>query len=364
MIKKELEIDVLTAARKRIKNVFSNGKEIRMAFSGGKDSICLVGIVEEMIQAGEIDPSLLTVQFIDEEAIFPCVEKIVKSWRLRFLSMGVKFEWYALEVKHFSCLNSLSQDESFICWDRTKKDVWIRQPPSFAITNAYDFNARKETYQTFLDRHNSDAIAITGVRAFESIQRMKNIANKKSKNRIEPIYDFRDKDIWLYILRRNLEIPDIYLYLYQTGKEANKLRVSQFFSIDTIGSLVKMNEYYPDLMERIQRREENAYLVALYWDTEMFGRSSRTRKENEKKLSVDEYRNKIFDIFKNPEKFFDSKQSLHLVNDCKKLFMKWEHVFTIKEYKKLYEMMIVGDPKKRTYRALIMNLGQNQNKVK
>lgn len=43
-----------------------------------------------------------------------------------------------------------------------------------------------------------------------------------------------------------------------------------------------MNEYYPDLMERIIRREPNAYLAALYWDSEMFGRSSKNRRAIEK----------------------------------------------------------------------------------
>lgn len=59
-------------------------------------------------------------------------------------------------------------------------------------------------------------------------------------------------------------IPDIYLYLWQAGTRKGQLRVSQFFSVDTARSLVKMNEYYPDLMERVTRREPNAYLAALY----------------------------------------------------------------------------------------------------
>ena len=77
---------------------------------------------------------------------------------------------------------------------------------------------------------------------------------------------------------KNVDIPEIYLFLWQSGTRKGQLRVSQFFSIDTAKSLVKMNEYYPDLMERIVRREPNAYLAALYWDSEMFGRSTAARK--------------------------------------------------------------------------------------
>ena len=37
----------------------------------------------------------------------------------------------------------------------------------------------------------------------------------------------------------------------------------------------------PDLWARIEKREPNAYLTLLYWDTEWYKRSSRTRRQNE-----------------------------------------------------------------------------------
>ena len=65
IVKKETNIDIVTAARQRIINVFSNGCKVYMSFSGGKDSICLGHLVYSLIQEGKIDPSLLTVQFVD-----------------------------------------------------------------------------------------------------------------------------------------------------------------------------------------------------------------------------------------------------------------------------------------------------------
>lgn len=78
-------VDIVTAARQRIKNVFSNGVPVYMSFSGGKDSLCLADLTLKLIQAGEIDPALLTVLFIDEEAIFDCIEETAKAWRKKFL---------------------------------------------------------------------------------------------------------------------------------------------------------------------------------------------------------------------------------------------------------------------------------------
>lgn len=121
-------MDVVTAATTRVRNAFRNGVPVYMSFSGGKDSLALAQITLSLIQRGEIDPSLLTVQFVDEEAIFPCIEQTVKDWRRKFLLVGAKFEWYCVEVKHFNCFNELSEEETFICWDGTKREVWVRQP--------------------------------------------------------------------------------------------------------------------------------------------------------------------------------------------------------------------------------------------
>ena len=108
-------------------------RQVFFSFSGGKDSLCVAQLIVNLANRGEIDMKQLTVQFIDEEAIFPCMEDMTKKWRRIFMMMGAKFEWYCVEVKHFNCFNKLSNDETFICWDSTKQDVWVRQPPSFAI---------------------------------------------------------------------------------------------------------------------------------------------------------------------------------------------------------------------------------------
>ena len=87
----ESSIDVVKAAKIRIRNVFQNGLPVYMSFSGGKDSLCMAQLVMELVQAGEINPAQLTVQFIDEEAIFPCMEDKVKEWRKKFMLIGAKF---------------------------------------------------------------------------------------------------------------------------------------------------------------------------------------------------------------------------------------------------------------------------------
>lgn len=356
-------IDVVEAAKIRIRNVFRNGLPVYMSFSGGKDSLCLSQLVMNLIQAGEINPAQLTVQFIDEEAIFPCMDEKVREWRKKFMLAGAKFEWFCLEVKHYNCFNELSSDETFICWDRDKKDVWVRQPPSFAIRNHPLLKPRIDAYQKFLPRVCSDGVTITGIRTAESVQRLQNMAvvsrcgNKMTKRRqIFPLYDWKDNDVWLYLHQEGVDIPEIYLFLWQSGANKRQLRVSQFFSIDTAKSLVKMNDYYPDLMERIVHREPNAYLAALYWDSEMFGRSTTARKQNEKGKAEKDYKAALVELFSDMDGNFQTKHKRYVADRYRNFFMSISAIADNKDCKAIYEGLVSGDPKLRSFRALYQRI--------
>lgn len=355
-------IDVVEAAKIRIRNVFKNGMPVYLSFSGGKDSLCIAQLIINMIQAGEINPAQLTVQFIDEEAIFPCIEEKVREWRKRFLLAGAKFDWFCLEVKHYNCFNELTNDETFICWDRNKKDVWVRQPPSFSIRSHPLLRPRIDTYQDFLPRAFAGGITITGVRTAESVQRLSYIANMgragsriTNRRQIFPIYDWKDHDVWLYLFQESVDIPEIYLFLWQSGTSRRNLRVSQFFSIDTARSLVNMNEYYPDLMERVVRREPNAYLAALYWDSEMFGRSTAARKQNEQAAEKD-YKAELLALFSDMDGNFGTERKRYVAEKYRSFFIRISAFADEKDYKMVYEGIISGDPKMRTLRALYQRI--------
>lgn len=63
----ESNINVLEAAKTRIKNLFSTGVKVYLSFSSGKDSLCMASITYDLILAGEINPKQLTITFVDEE---------------------------------------------------------------------------------------------------------------------------------------------------------------------------------------------------------------------------------------------------------------------------------------------------------
>lgn len=350
IVKKGIGINVVEAARKRIIDAFALGRTVELGFSGGKDSIVLAHIVYELAVAGKIDVSRLTVVFIDEEAMFEDVIKIVKQWRQRFMEIGAKFIWYCLQVKHFDCLNSMSEEETFICWDQAKKDVWVREMPQYAVTDDEFLIPYKDNYQSFLQRKCNayGTVSMRGVRVSESMQRLKYISKMKTQMISLPIYDMTDKDVWLYILKYNLEYPAVYENLYRIGRSKKDLRISQFFSIDTAKVLVNLGEMYPDLMQRVERREPNAYLCALYWDTEMFGRSSAKRRELENSDERKDYKALVHDYLRHPEAY----QHPELARAFRNIIIRSTGLMIENDWKKIYECVIKGDPKRRTVRAI------------
>ena len=142
------------------------------------------------------------------------------------------------------------------------------------------------------------------------------------------------------------------MYLWQVGISRPRLRVSQFFSSDTIGILVRMNEFYPDLMERVTRREPNAYMVALYWDSEMFGRSTRKRRTIEKNEPKKDYKKELSKLLSNIEANFNTPHKRDVARRYRGLFLKMDGIAQEKHYKRMYEALIAGDPKLRTFRAV------------
>ena len=356
IIRKEGQLNVVEAAEVRIKNIFSNKIPVYMGFSGGKDSLTLANLVYNLIKRGEIDPKLLTIHFIDEEGIYPCIEKEVKEWRKKFMMVGAEFKWFCIEVLHFNALNNLSSEETFICWDREKKDRWIRPMPKFAITSHPLLKPRQETYQSFLERIEADGITIIGNRVYESIQRLSTFSKQKHVRTLHPIYDWKDADVWKYLLDEKVRIPDIYLHLWQVGTPRNRLRVSQFFSADTVKSLVSMNQYYPGLMERVQRREPNAYLAAMYWDSEMFGRSTTKRRQLQKGEKPVDYKAKVIDLLGNIDRNFNTDAQKRVAISYRRVVIANSTIITNNVYKTIYGALVAGDPKLRTLRSVMQNI--------
>ncbi len=357
-------MSVVDAAALRIRNVFSNGLPVYMSFSGGKDSICMANIVLQLIQRREIDGKQLTVVFIDEEAIYDCVIELTKLWRKKFLMVGAQFRWYCLPLKQVSCFNQLTNDESWITWEPGKEALWVRKPPTFAIMHSpYLPGIGVMNYQTFLPRVTKDGIMLTGVRAAESVQRLQYMSTLNlgrqgitGTNTIYPIYDWKDNDIWMYIRDHHIDIPEAYLWLYQSGVSRPMLRISNFFGIDSLQGLRHVAETDPALWERIERREPNAYMTLLYWDSEIYKRSTRKRVKNEGESEKDykELCRKM--LFEEADELFTNNTTRHVAQQYRRCYTKIDGIARPRDYRQMHDALVAGDPKLRTLRAIYQNV--------
>lgn len=369
MVIKEKEIDksVVEMSKIRIKNLFETAPKVYFSVSGGKDSTVLMDLTYKLLKKGEIDGDKLTLRFIDEEAMFDDVIENMKRWRRRFVDLGVTFNWYCVQVKHYNCLNKLSQDESFITWNSAKKDRWVREMPDFAITNHPQLRERKDTYQDFLQRISKDGITMIGVRMNESLHRRVNIARTLSGNRSGiskeqkkafPIYDWKAKDVWKYLDDHDIKFPETYIDLYRVGTKKHNLRISQFFSIDTARVLQKLKKHKPGLMERVKKREPNAYLASMYWDTDMFRRTSGVHKDDEEEKDID-YKEATFALMKKLKEEGEMERERKYL---RKLLVKQSQDMEEKHWKEAYKILKAGDVKHRASRALDMGIHRDKRK--
>lgn len=354
-------MNVVDAAKQRILNVFSNGCRVYLAFSGGKDTLCLCSLVYDMIISGQISAKQLCVVFIDEEALYRSMFEMAIEWRKKFIKLGAEFRWYCLPVFQISMLHHLADDESWVTWEPGKEDVWIRDAPPFAILAdpALEYVGQMN-YQAFLPRVTSDGLMILGVRASESIQRTQYLAatnlsagHTSQANKLFPIYDWKDSDVWLYIKEHRLHFPEAYIDLYRVGVKKQSLRLCNFFASESIAGLRYIAETDPELWDRIQKREPNAYLALLYWDSEMFHRNTAKRQKLEENEAPKDYKalcRKI--LVEEPEKYFTNPQRRKLASNYRRLFITAYSYMQPKHYKKMYEAIMAGDPKRRSLRAL------------
>ena len=359
-------INVLDAAKIRIKNAFSNGCKVYLSFSSGKDSACMANLTYDLIRAGEIDPKQLTVTFIDEEGLYPSMVEAAELWRKKFMGVGVPFLWFCLPFKQVSVIDHLSASESWITWEPGKEKEWMRDPPPYAIMRSpYIQYPGQMNYQTFCGRAFADGIQMIGLRVSESLTRHQIFARLDKDHlsgRFYPIYDWTDDDVWLYIKEHGVYFPEIYMRLYEAGVKKNQLRLCCFFGDMSTQGLRWVAETDPQLWERIQRREPNAYLVLLYWDSEMFRRSTAKRRELEEQEPQKDYCALCKDmLFLHPERYTIAKDTLKKISSWKSLFVKSYGIATQKHYKKMYEGLLYGDPKQRILRILWTQIYQDYN---
>lgn len=237
--------NVLDSAKERISFVFDNFEKIIVSFSGGKDSTVMTHLVlEEAIKRDK----KVYLFFLDWECQFDLTIQHIENIYKKYEKYVIPY-WVAVPIRTW---NGCSQFEpEWICWEESKKDIWVREKHELSIKNKNTFpfyfeNIMFEEFTPLFAKwisNNKPCANFIGLRSVESLNRYRLIArdrpnyeNKKwSTNVIDnvwnfyPIYDWETKDDWIYFYKEKKEYNQLYDRMYQAGLSIHQMRIDEPF---------------------------------------------------------------------------------------------------------------------------------------
>lgn len=282
-MKRYLNINVLQAARERIAEALDNTERTYVALSGGKDSSLLMHLVMEQAIPRK---RKVAVMFIDFEA----------QYKETIRHLHELFVIYADYIEpHWICIPMLlrnavtNYEPRWICWDESKRDIWIREKPYFCKTEKdYPFALPEMEFEEFIVLfgewygQGKKTSAFIGIRAQESLHRYCAIATWEKRNltlngrrwttkivdevyNVYPVYDFKTEDIWRYhAMHPDKPHNRIYDRMQMAGVPLTQQRLCQPFGDDQRRGLWLYHILEPKTWFKLVARVNGANSGALY----------------------------------------------------------------------------------------------------
>lgn len=281
---KKIHIDksVLNASVERISKTFDDFNNIYISFSGGKDSTVMTHLVlnEAIKRNRKVGLLIIDLEAQYNETI-KHIEEIVELYKDH-----IYLHWFCGEL---FLRNAVSDFEpKWVCWDESKKDIWIRKKPKYeSDLTQYDFYQPKMEFEEFMIlfgkwyAKNDSCAAFIGIRSDESLHRYRAItSNKKglthngykwttlvSENlyNVYPIYDWRTEDIWLFHLKNEKYCYNkIYDMMTRAGVKFSNQRLCQPFGDDQKKGLWLYHLLEPETWYKLLNRVSGVNSGSLY----------------------------------------------------------------------------------------------------
>lgn len=281
MAKKKLDVDVYTAACRRIEYIFNTFEKIYISFSGGKDSTTILHMVMDVAIKKNCKIGLL---FIDLEGQYKITIDHIHKCLETYREYICPFYWVALPL---NLRNAVSQYEpQWMCWDPEAKESWVRNPPEIAIKDEsyFPFYTHRMEFEDFVEKFGewyADGkltACLVGNRSDESLNRYRMLV--ANKQRIDghqwttykgttlfncyPIYDWQTRDIWIYAGKSGKPHNKLYDYMYRAGLSIHQQRICQPYGDDQRKGLWLFHIIEPATWARIVARVNGANAGATY----------------------------------------------------------------------------------------------------
>jgi predicted phosphoadenosine phosphosulfate sulfurtransferase len=281
-LKKYKTVNVYDAARERISHAFDTLEKIYVSFSGGKDS----SVMLHMVMAEAIKRNKkIGVLIIDLEAQYTATIKHIEEM-VGIYKDNIDLHWVCLPMR---LRNAVTQYEPvWKCWDKDKKDIWVRDIPKIAISdvNHYPFFQDGLEFEEFIVMwglwyaDGKTCGGFIGIRADESLNRFRTIAVFEKKMldglrhtthiddhlyNIYPIYDWRTEDIWRFHSKfPNLPYNGVYELMNKAGVPISQQRLCQPYGDDQRKGLWLYHILEPQTWFKLIARVNGANSGALY----------------------------------------------------------------------------------------------------
>lgn len=283
-MKRDLGVDVLQAARDRVRYVFDHFEAIYISFSAGKDSSVMFHLVmHEAIKRGR----KVGVLLIDLEA----------QYKLTIEHAETMFDLYADHIDlYWVCLpiklrNSVSNYEPVWCaWDPDRSDDWVRPMPQrlgvISDSSFFDFFEPRMEFEEFIElfavwySRGRTTAAFIGIRTEESLNRWRTIAKWEKGTHFGkrwttevvdgvfnayPIYDWKVSDIWAFHAQYpQLPHNEVYDRMHLAGLSPHQMRLCQPYGDDQKRGLWLYHLIEPQTWGRVVARVNGANSGALY----------------------------------------------------------------------------------------------------
>lgn len=332
--------NVFDAAIERIEFAFDNFENLCVSYSGGKDSTVMIQLVEMVAKKRNRKYDVL---FIDMEAQYLMTIEHIKTLKNKLEHIR-DFYWVCLPL---SLRNAVSVFEPrWICWEKSKKEKWVREMPEFAINednNIFPFFRYAMEFEEFVpefekwysEKYNGSMCGhFVGIRCDESLNRFRTIVSMKkdrlkdkpwtTRNKplehtysIYPIYDWRTEDDWIATFKYNLEYNYVYELMYKNGLSIHMQRLCQPFGDDQKNGLDQYRAIEAENWDRLLKRVAGVNFGNIYCRTSALGNITSQKPEH---MTWQEWALYLLESIG----IYNKKLEKHYAIKIRKFFKYWE----------------------------------------